>query len=148
MSTATWKMLRLRWVVSIYAHNAGVRCPKCILSQGGSVQIGVGFNIGRNIETRVSILRWFHIPVRGATIPSWTTQEGIDGTAATVAIFRPDSEAVSVTKRQFRNETRFQATLHFLRKILAAGIFSEDEYQRCFSMMIDRYNPIIGRIMS
>ena len=53
-----------------------------------------------------------------------------------------------MTRRQFSNETRFQATLHFIKRILAAGIFTEDEYQRCFTMMINRYNPIIGRIMN
>ena len=45
-----------------------------------------------------------------------------------------------MTRRQFSNETRFQATLHFIKRILAAGIFTEDEYQRCFTMMINRYN--------
>ncbi|MBQ8963828.1 MAG: hypothetical protein IJ089_08525, partial [Clostridia bacterium] len=91
---------------------------------------------------------WCPLPVRSATAPSWTMPEGTGGTAAIAAIFRLDMEVVRLTRRQFSNETRFQATLHFIKRILAAGIFTEDEYQRCFTMMINRYNPIIGRIMN
>ena len=50
-------------------------------------------------------------------------------------------------KRQFETEMRFQTMLYVLCQILASGIFSEHEYRQCLLMMVDKYQPIIGRIM-
>lgn len=52
-----------------------------------------------------------------------------------------------MNKSQFKKEMRFQAMLFVLCQILASGIFSEHEYRQCVLMMVEKYQPVIGRIM-
>lgn len=53
-----------------------------------------------------------------------------------------------MSKEEFRNETMYQATMHIVRKMLADGIISEEEYRRIDDMFLKKYQPLLGSLFS
>ena len=60
------------------------------------------------------------------------------------AILLTGSEVSAMDKRPFQNETTFQVTMHLARKMMAAQIITEKEYQDFEQAMIRQYQPFSG----
>ena len=55
---------------------------------------------------------------------------------------------VTMSEEEFRNETMYQTTMHIVRKMLADGIISEEEYHQINAVFLKKYNPILGGLFA
>ena len=53
-----------------------------------------------------------------------------------------------MTKEQFQRESAFQATMCSVAQMRNAGIITDAEYEKCREMMLEKYNPPFGKIVS
>ena len=54
------------------------------------------------------------------------------------------SEAARMSKEQMRQEKLYQVTMSMVRKMLAEGLITEEEYRQIDTMFIEKYQPKIG----
>ena len=54
------------------------------------------------------------------------------------------SEAARMSKEQMRQEKLYQATMSMVRRMLAEGLITEEEYRQIDTMFIEKYQPKIG----
>lgn len=53
-----------------------------------------------------------------------------------------------MSEEEFRNETMYQTTMHIVRKMLADGIISEEEYHQINAVFLKKYNPVLGGLFA
>ena len=51
-------------------------------------------------------------------------------------------------KQQFRRETLYQATLCAVERMRTNGIITDGEYEQCRKMLLEKYDPPVGKIVS
>ena len=57
-------------------------------------------------------------------------------------------EAARMSKEQMRQEKLYQATMSMVRKILAEGLITEEEYRQIDTMFLEKYRPVFGTLCS
>ena len=57
-------------------------------------------------------------------------------------------EAARMSKEQMRQEKLYQATMSMVRKILAEGLITEEEYRQIDTMFLEKYRPLFGTLCS
>nr|WP_178139594.1 SHOCT domain-containing protein [Butyricicoccus pullicaecorum] len=58
------------------------------------------------------------------------------------------SEVARMSKEQLTNEKLYQATMSMVRKMLAEGLISEEEYRQIDTMFLEKYRPVFGTLFS
>ena len=58
------------------------------------------------------------------------------------------SEAARMSKEQMRQEKLYQATMSIVRRMLAEGLITEEEYRQIDTMFLEKYRPIFGTLCS
>lgn len=53
-----------------------------------------------------------------------------------------------MNKPQFRRETLYQVTMCAVEHMRSNGIITDDEYEKCRKMMLEKYDPPVGKIVS
>lgn len=53
-----------------------------------------------------------------------------------------------MTKEQFRSERRYQISLSIAKTMLRKGVISEEEYKRIDTILLEKYRPILGTLLS
>ena len=56
------------------------------------------------------------------------------------------SEVARMSKEQMRQEKLYQATMSMVRKMLAEGLITEEEYRQIDTMFREKYEPKIGTL--
>lgn len=51
-----------------------------------------------------------------------------------------------MTRVQFKQEKNYRVSVALARAMLCAGLISEKDYRKIDSMLIDKYNPVIGSL--
>ena len=57
-------------------------------------------------------------------------------------------EAARMSKEQMRQEKLYQATMSMVRKMLAEGLITEEEYRQIDTMFLEKYHPLFGTLCS
>lgn len=57
-------------------------------------------------------------------------------------------EAARMSKEQMTNEKLYQATMSMVRKMLAEGLITEEEYRQIDTMFLAKYRPLFGTLCS
>lgn len=55
---------------------------------------------------------------------------------------------MQMTDEEFGREKRYQAVMHFVRKMLSEGIITEEEYCQIDTNFQQKFRPIIGGLLS
>mgnify|MGYP007134919412 FL=1 len=71
-----------------------------------------------------------------------------ENTAAMIATSDTGSEAARMSKEQMRQEKLYQATMSMVRKMLAEGLITEEEYRQIDTMFLEKYRPLFGALCS
>lgn len=71
-----------------------------------------------------------------------------ENTAAMIATSDTGSEAARMSKEQMRREKLYQATMSIVRKMLAEGLITEEEYRQIDTMFLAKYRPLFGTLFS
>ena len=58
------------------------------------------------------------------------------------------SEAARMGKEQMRQEKLYQATMSMVRRMLAEGLITEEEYRQIDTMFLEKYRPLFGTLCS
>lgn len=58
------------------------------------------------------------------------------------------SEAAQMSKEQMRQEKLYQATMSMVRKMLAEGLITEEEYRQIDTIFLEKYRPLFGTLCS
>lgn len=53
-----------------------------------------------------------------------------------------------MSKEQLTNEKLYQATMSMVRKMLAEGLITEEEYRQIDTMFLEKYRPVFGTLFS
>lgn len=53
-----------------------------------------------------------------------------------------------MSKEQMRQEKLYQATMSMVRKMLAEGLITEEEYRQIDTMFLAKYRPLFGTLCS
>jgi hypothetical protein len=53
-----------------------------------------------------------------------------------------------MTKDQFRRETLYRASMSSVEQLRMSGIITDDEYEKCREMLLEKYDPPVGKIVS
>lgn len=53
-----------------------------------------------------------------------------------------------MSKEQMRQEKLYQATMSMVRKMLAEGLITEEEYRQIDTMFLAKYRPLFGTLFS
>ena len=53
-----------------------------------------------------------------------------------------------MNKQQFQRETLYQATMSAVERLHKNGIITDAEYEKCRKMMLEKYDPPVGKIVS
>lgn len=48
----------------------------------------------------------------------------------------------------FNNEMNYGITMSYVKKLKKAGIITADEYNKIDTIMLQKYRPILGRLLS
>lgn len=48
----------------------------------------------------------------------------------------------------FNNEMNYGITMSYVKKLKKAGIITDDEYNKIDTIMLQKYRPILGRLLS
>jgi ribosomal protein S20 len=51
-----------------------------------------------------------------------------------------------MTKEQFEREKNYQVMLFIIKKMARKGLITEQEYKKIGSMMLEKYNPLLGSL--
>lgn len=57
-------------------------------------------------------------------------------------------EAARMSKEQMRQEKLYQVTMSMVRKMLAEGLITEEEYRQIDTMFLEKYHPLFGTLFS
>ena len=71
-----------------------------------------------------------------------------ENTAAMIATSDTGSEAARMSKEQMRREKLYQATMSIVRKMLAEGLITEEEYRQIDTMFLEKDRPLFGALCS
>lgn len=69
-------------------------------------------------------------------------------TAVMCATSGTGSEAARMSKEQMRQEKLYQVTMSMVRKMLAEGLITEEEYRQIDTMFLEKYHPLFGTLFS
>lgn len=131
------------------AHNAARHCLHPNTALGASARMPVGQHTGQPTENKSIAKLPSTLFVRSVIKPFRTTPSITANTAAMTAISRigimEDSE---MTTEQLRRETLFQATMACVERMRRSGLLTDAEYEKCREMMLEKYNPPLGKIVS
>lgn len=58
------------------------------------------------------------------------------------------SETARMSKEQMRQEKLYQVTMSMVRKMLAEGLITEEEYRQIDTMFLEKYRPLFGTLFS
>lgn len=58
------------------------------------------------------------------------------------------SEAARMSKEQMRQEKLYQVTMSMVRRMLAEGLITEEEYRQIDTMFLEKYRPLFGTSFS
>ena len=58
------------------------------------------------------------------------------------------TKALTSDKEQMRQEKLYQATMSMVRKMLAEGLITEEEYRQIDTMFLAKYRPLFGTLFS
>lgn len=58
------------------------------------------------------------------------------------------SEVTQMSKEQMRQEKLYQVTMSMVRKMLAEGLITEEEYRQIDTMFLEKYHPLFGTLFS
>lgn len=58
------------------------------------------------------------------------------------------SEVTRMSKEQMGQEKLYQATMSMVRKMLAEGLITEEEYRQIDTMFLEKYRPLFGTLFS
>lgn len=58
-----------------------------------------------------------------------------------------DLEVAKITDSQFRNEMLYQTTMSLVKRMLSKGMISKEEYYEIDTIMLGKYQPIIGTLL-
>ena len=58
------------------------------------------------------------------------------------------SEVARMSKEQMTNEKLYQATMSMVRRMLAEGLITEEEYRQIDTMFLEKYRPLFGTLFS
>ena len=58
------------------------------------------------------------------------------------------SEAARMSKEKMRQEKLYQVTMSMVRKMLAEGLITEEEYRQIDTMFLEKYHPLFGTLFS
>lgn len=58
------------------------------------------------------------------------------------------SEVARMSKERMRQEKLYQATMSMVRKMLAEGLITEEEYRQIDTMFLEKYRPVFGTLFS
>lgn len=58
------------------------------------------------------------------------------------------SETARMSKEQMRQEKLYQVTMSMVRKMLAEGLITEEEYRQIDTMFLEKYHPLFGTLFS
>ncbi len=58
------------------------------------------------------------------------------------------SEVTRMSKEQMRQEKLYQVTMSMVRKMLAEGLITEEEYRQIDTMFLEKYHPLFGTLFS
>lgn len=109
----------------------------------------VGQSTGLRTESGSIVIRLSKPLALFARKHSGTMRSGTENTAAMPAILLRDiTEVRRMTKEQFKRETLYRATMRAVNQLRDTGIISEYEYEKCREMLLEKYNPPIGKIVS
>lgn len=64
------------------------------------------------------------------------------------AISSIGSEAARMSKEQMRQEKLYQATMSMVKRMLAEGLITEEEYRQIDTMFLEKYRPLFGTLCS
>ena len=64
------------------------------------------------------------------------------------AISNIGSEAARMSKEQMRQEKLYQATMSMVKRMLAEGLITEEEYRQIDTMFLEKYRPLFGTLCS
>ena len=53
-----------------------------------------------------------------------------------------------MTKQQFRAERLYQISLSVAKTMLRKGVVSEEEYKQINTILLEKYRPILGTLLS
>ena len=53
-----------------------------------------------------------------------------------------------MSKEQLTNEKLYQVTMSMVRKMLAEGLITEEEYRQIDTMFLEKYRPVFGTLFS
>ena len=53
-----------------------------------------------------------------------------------------------MSKEQMRQEKLYQVTMSMVRKMLAEGLITEEEYRQIDTMFLEKYHPLFGTLCS
>lgn len=58
------------------------------------------------------------------------------------------SEVARMSKEQMRQEKLYQVTMSMVRRMLAEGLITEEEYHQIDTMFLEKYRPLFGTLFS
>lgn len=58
------------------------------------------------------------------------------------------SEVARMSKEQMRQEKLYQVTMSMVRRMLAEGLITEEEYRQIDTMFLEKYHPLFGTLFS
>lgn len=58
------------------------------------------------------------------------------------------SEVARMSKEQMRQEKLYQVTMSMVRRMLAEGLITEEEYRQIDTMFLEKYRPLFGTLFS
>lgn len=53
-----------------------------------------------------------------------------------------------MSKEQMRQEKLYQATMSMVKRMLAEGLITEEEYRQIDTMFLEKYRPLFGTLCS
>ena len=53
-----------------------------------------------------------------------------------------------MTSKEYSNEFQYQITMSLVRQLKINGTISEDEYKKIDTIMLKKYRPILGTLLS
>lgn len=65
-----------------------------------------------------------------------------------VILIQGSRRAEFVKKNEFNSEMNYQVTMSCVRQLRKNGIVTEDEYRKIDKIMLKRYSPIFGTLLS
>ena len=57
-------------------------------------------------------------------------------------------EVASMSEDQFDRELKFQVSMALVDEMLEKGIIGQEDYQKWLDYLTQKYNPLIGRVVS